>query len=493
MSTARRLQIAPLLEYIPELSPRFVAPKHLAPLIARLERARLEPLRLVVSVPPRHAKTESLLHFVAWLLAQDPATQIVYASYAARLAEKKSRKARDLARKAGVPMSEDASSRSDWRTGVADGGVWATGVEGALTGEGADVALVDDPHKDRASAESALQRQAIFDWYTDVVVTRCEPRASIIVCQTRWHQDDLAGRLIAQGYESIVLPALDAEGRALWPERFSADDLAGTREAVGEYTWESLYQQRPRPRSGQLFRDVTFYDDLPGKYRIGKGCDLAYTAKTRADQSAAVVMLESGGVYYVVDVRTARVKVPDFIAVMAGVDRDYPGQWHWYTSTTETGVADLATATAGVHILPERAAADKFVRAQSVSAAWNAGKVLLPRRAPWLDSFVAEVCGFTGVGDRHDDQVDALSSAFVQAGGVFAMREKQAKPPAVNSAAWWDRVDRAMAKPPKVETYAEIEARGIRSDEKAARQRLRGDGRHWWQKDPLAGTPRGRR
>ncbi len=172
------LQIAPLLEYIAELSPRYVPPRHLAQFIARLERARLEPLRLVVSLPPRHAKTETILHGGAWHLAQDPGMQIVYASYAARLAEKKSRKMRELAHRAGVPIAGDASSRSDWRTGIADGGVWATGVEGALTGEGADLVIVDDPHKDRVSAESAVQRQAVFDWFNDVVMTRLEPGAS---------------------------------------------------------------------------------------------------------------------------------------------------------------------------------------------------------------------------------------------------------------------------------------------------------------------------
>jgi predicted phage terminase large subunit-like protein len=411
-----------LLDFIPRVSPRFTRPDHLAPVAALFERAMCEPVHAVISVPPRMGKTELMKHNIAWRLLQAPATRVMYASYGARLSEKKSRETRSIYLKAGGPIADDAQSRSDWRTGVDDGGMWATGVGGAFTGDGGELLICDDPHKGRAEAESALEREKVHEWFRDDFTTREEPGASTFVIQTRWHPDDLAGHLIGQGWEHITLPAIDSEGNALWPARYSAERLNEIRETIGEYSWASLYQQSPRPRGGALFGDVVFYDQLPSLYRVGKGCDLAYTAKTRADKSAAVVMLESEGIFYVADVRTAQVKVPDFLATLAIIDHAYHGPWHWFTSTTEVGVADLATATAGVHVVAERAAVDKFMRAQGVAAAWNAGKVRLPRRAPWLDSFVSEICGFVGVGDRHDDQVDALSSAFTRLAGPNVYR-----------------------------------------------------------------------
>src|SRR5262249_16194043 len=149
------------------------------------------------------------------------------------------------------------------------------------------------------------------------------------------------------------------------------------------------YQGQPVPRGGALFRDACYYDALPTNFRIGKGIDVAYAARTRSDSSAAVVLLESNGLLYVADVRSLPVKVPEFLSILAAVDVRYPGRWKWHTSTTEVGLAELATATAGVTILAERATVDKFVRAQPIAAAWNAGKVLLPRRAPWLDAFLS--------------------------------------------------------------------------------------------------------
>ena len=414
-------RVVPLLDFVAAATPRFSKPLHLAPVAALFERAAREPVRAVISLPPRHGKTELVKHAVVrWLLA-DPSEQIIYASYAQKFAEKRSREMRGLFGRCGGKLDDDAKARGDWRTCEEPGGVWATSVEGSVTGEGGTKILVDDPHKGRAEAESQLERDRVEGWFSTDLVTRAEPGASIFVVQTRWHPDDLAGRLLSQGWEHVTLPALDYDGHALWPERFTAERLREIEETIGSYSWASLYMQSPRPRGGALFRDVSFYDALPNTFRIGKGIDLAYSAKTRADKSAAVVMLESGGLYYVVDVRTAQVRAPDFLAMLATIDTTYRGPWHWFTSSTETGLADLATATAGVHVMAERATVDKYMRAQSVAAAWNAGRVLLPRAAPWLDAFVSEVCGFVGVGDRHDDQVDALASAFERLGGAMTM------------------------------------------------------------------------
>src|SRR4051812_20644637 len=129
-------RLLPLLDFIPRLSPNLESPQHLKRLTDVFERiARGESVRVVVDVPPRHAKTETLKHGVTWLQVQDPSLQVAYASYAGRISEKKSRSMRELARRAGVPLAVDAKGRQDWRTNVEDGGLWATSVDGPITGE----------------------------------------------------------------------------------------------------------------------------------------------------------------------------------------------------------------------------------------------------------------------------------------------------------------------------------------------------------------------
>jgi phage terminase large subunit-like protein len=191
----------------------------------------------------------------------------------------------------------------------------------------------------------------------------------------------------------------------------------------------------PRLKGESVFRGLTFYDRPPTRYRVGKGVDLAYTAKTRADYSCGLVLLQGGqdeqgrDLYYVSAVKRAQCEVPDFARELAALNVTYPGgAWHWFCSTTEKGVAQVVTAD-GVHIAPVIATKDKFQRAQAVAVAWNEGRILVPRtlgaalgeqaqpddfdrEPPWLKAFVDELGAFTGVGDRHDDQVDALSSAF---------------------------------------------------------------------------------
>ena len=406
-------------DFIPEVSPKLARPNHLGPLMELLRRMRHEAVFAVCSTPPRHAKTETILHDIALELADDPTIQICYAGYAQRFAENKSRKARQIARRAGVPISKESSSRSNWRTGHEDGGLWATSIGGPITGEGFHRVFIDDPVKSRAIAESAVYREAAWEWFNDDVFTRIEPGGSCLVNMTRWHPDDLGGRLIAQGWEHIRLPAIDDNGVALWPERWSVEHLEKVRKQVGPYTWESLYQGQPRARGGRVFGDVHFYTALPEGYRVTVGVDFAYSAKTHADYSVAVVMAHKGDFHFVIEVVRMQARAEEFGRTLSNLSKKYPGaRFHAYTSTTEVGITGLLHSLGGVPIHGEVAGADKFVRAQPVAAAWNQGHILLPatpadETAPlWLDPYVSELCEFTGVKDRNDDQVDATASAF---------------------------------------------------------------------------------
>jgi predicted phage terminase large subunit-like protein len=397
-------------------------PEHLLDLVSQVESAETRPIRALVSVPPRHGKTVSLLSTIAWWLQRHPEQTIAYVSYSADIARSKSRLARDYARQVGIKIRNDSDSLGEWRTHEG-GGVLAVGVGGALTGWGAHLLLCDDVHKNRAEAESSKIRDTIAEWFTSTAMTRIEPGGSVIVCNTRWHPDDLIGRLerdAAVRWDRVNLPAIDDSGEALWPSRWPVEALRVRQAEVGEYDWASLYQGQPRPRGGAVFRDVRFCDELPTSgYKVSIGLDLAYSSRTQADYSVAVVMLECAGLYYVADVIRVQLETTAFRHALDRIRSKWPtARPRWYCTGPEKGVADLMG-----DIDARPCTADKFVRAQPSAAAWNAGKILVLRGSKWLDPFVREVCSFTGVADAHDDQVDALAAAFDSFANVAPFRK----------------------------------------------------------------------
>lgn len=406
-----------LLDFVPRVTPVFQAPLHLRRYTEAIESARQRERRIVVSTPPQHGKTETTLHALVWLLLRDPTRRNAYVTYEANRAEEMSLKAQWIADEAHLAYE---GNRKIWRTRFG-GGLVATGIGGPLTGYGINgLLIVDDPVKNRAEAESSTFRERTHQWFRDVAMTRVHPGASVIVVQTRWHPDDLAGRLIGAGWDCINLPAINdgtdpdrAEGEALWEaHRPKAWLESKVRPEVGEYTWSSLYQGQPRSRGGQVFRDVRFYDNAPRSgVRFSIGADFAYTSKTYSDYSVYVTLAELDGTFFVLDVYRKQVEAPVFGAAIRPEQAKHPGKVTAFVSGTERGIVDFMKSQ-GVKIEAVTASSDKFTRAQPVAAAWNAGRILLPRSAPWLDTFVEEVTGFTGVNDRHDDQVDALAGAF---------------------------------------------------------------------------------
>jgi len=369
-----------------------------------------EEVRVVVSMPPRHGKTDTLLRLVAHLLSLHPDRLNAYATYAQRLADSKSRRAMRFAEAAGVRLA--TRKAADWRT-TSDGGLLATGVGGPLTGEGiTGLGIIDDPVKNRMEAESALRREQVWEWFTDVFFTRLEPGASVIVLMTRWHQDDLAGRLIEDGWEAINLPALDDDGNALWPERYPVERLLRIKKQVGEYTWASLYQGNPIPKGGKVFSDVHTFEQLPeGPFREGHGFDAAYTAKTHADYSVLVTGRAYGDKLFITGMIRDQVEADVFLD---GLVRRGVRKVAWARSTTEKGL-EAFFRSRGIAVDPMPMSGDKHARAQHVAADWNAGKVAVPKEGsplygPWVPVLLNEVLGFTGLGDQHDDIVDALAA-----------------------------------------------------------------------------------
>lgn len=252
--------------------------KHLD-LIDRVFRdiARGIPRKVLITMPPRHGKSRRAARWAPlWYLARHPDHRVMIASYSADLADDHGRWIRDAINGYGdqIGLYLHAGSKAANRFDLADqdgnrldGGLVTAGVGGGLTGKGAHLAVVDDPIKDDADAQSPTMRKRLWDWWTSVLLTRIEPGGSVIVIQTRWHEDDLAGRILAgddaSDWTILDLPAIaDSEedplgreiGRPLWPVRYGLKALAKIRRSVGERVWWSLFQQKPRPMSGGVWK-----------------------------------------------------------------------------------------------------------------------------------------------------------------------------------------------------------------------------------------------
>ena len=420
----------PLLDFVPTVTPRFSRPEHLSAIVPYLEAIHESPQYVTLSAPPRHGKSELLFHFMARFIAKYPEKNVAFCSYSAKFAERKSIQVRDICRRAGVALDKDNASRGTWRT-QAGGYFFARGPGGDLTGEGIHLLVCDDPYRSRAEAESGTIRDNIYDWWTSVAMTRLEPGASVVCSHTRWHMDDLTGKLTEeQGWPNISIPAIlypypdkepgpDNPPSALWPQRYTLDDLARRRKTVGEYDWASMFMCSPRPRGGALFGNTTTYTDEDFKeVKIVKyvvGIDLAYTSKTYSDFSVAVVLaIDENGNAYVVNMRRKQCKAKDFAGELSQLRLAYKNpQIIWFVGGQEKAIAEFFRNSCGVPVKDIPAKEDKFIRAQAAAAAWNSGRILVPAdHKPWMDAFLSEVMGFTGIDDTHDDIVDALAAAY---------------------------------------------------------------------------------
>jgi len=285
-------------------------------LVARILKG--EELRVVISAPPRHGKTDTMLHLIVWLLKTFPHLVNAYTTYGQNLANSKSRRARGLALDNGIELDAAAGGVQEWLTRQG-GGLLATGAGGPLTGKGiTGIGIIDDPFKNRQEAESSLIRERVWEWFTDVFYTRLEPGSSVVVMATRWHMDDLSGRLIKDGWEVINLPAIDDDGKALWPDRYPIERLEEIRGKIGEYSFQSLYQGSPRPRGDTVFKEPRFYTEFPEAqgFTEGAGFDAAYTAKTHADYSVTVLGRMYGDTLYITNMVREQREPVQYISIL---------------------------------------------------------------------------------------------------------------------------------------------------------------------------------
>lgn len=268
----RRAARRSLIEFTRYTKRDFQVGAHHALIGNALDRVvRGECKRLILCAPPRHTKSEtSSRRLPALYLGQNPSHDVMFTTYAAEFAEEFGRDVRQIVASREyralfpqVVLSEDSQAKGHWRT-KQEGSYYAVGVGGPITGRGAHLALIDDPHKNRQEADSEAIQDAIWAWYTSTLRPRLMPGGAIVLTCTRWNERDLAGRLIAasldgtgEKWECVILPAITVEGGkevALWPEWFPLDELKRLRGVLGPRDWLSLYQQTPTLGEGLQFK-----------------------------------------------------------------------------------------------------------------------------------------------------------------------------------------------------------------------------------------------
>ncbi len=402
---------------IRELSPSFEVPEHLSPYLDFLDVCIASGRRKVFHAPPQHGKTEALAHaFIAWAVNR-PGYRHAYATYNDDRTREILDRVKFLAFEAGL----DPSTRKGLLRLAGGTEIKFTSVTGSLTGRPVDgVLAIDDPIKSAEDARSKRFRDMHWRFLTQTGETRMHPGATALIMATRWHTDDLSGRCIRDGYESVRLPAIaeleDPVGRqpgeALWPAKRPIEFLRKQERALGIYAWAAMGQGRPQAEGAKAFGPASYFDELPnGRSQVAYGIDCAYSVKVLSDYSVIVRMIRIDGVYYVDRVWRMQVEAPRFAGVFAQAVRERPGPSRWYIAGAEKGVADTLRKSVSTLRSPT-ATADKFVRSAPLRAAWDDGRVLLRAGAPWVPAVVDETDVFTGNGDSHDDIVDAMAAAF---------------------------------------------------------------------------------
>jgi predicted phage terminase large subunit-like protein len=416
-----------LAEVSPELTWDWQYLRHIQAQLERVTRGEIR--RLMLFVPPRHGKSEMVtVRYPVWRMKQDPGLRVVVGAYSQTLANRFSRKSRRIA-KEQFELDTERRAVEEWET-AAGGTYRAVGVGAGITGQGGHLIIIDDPVKNREEANSETYREKVWQWYTDDLYTRLEPDATIILIMTRWHEDDLAGRILASDdadqWTVISLPAEAEEddplgrlvGAALCPERYDLPALASIKRVLG-HSYYALYQQRPTPPEGGMFKRHWFQivDAAPRDAQRVRAWDRAAT-ENAGDYTVGLLMAkDKQGVFYVEDVVRGQfddLQCDKIIKQVTEMDAaNYGNVTSWLEQEPGSSGKQVAKITiralAGHVVKAERSTGDKSTRAQPYAAQCGAENVKLVKGA-WNFVYLNELASFPF--GTHDDQVDTSSLAF---------------------------------------------------------------------------------
>jgi predicted phage terminase large subunit-like protein len=410
-----------LIQFTEYTNPEYRAANHhkqIAEKLEAVERGEID--RLMIFMPPRHGKSElASRRFPAWYLGKNPNKQIIAASYNSDLAGDFGREVRNIVNSPeykqlyGVKLAADSQAANRWHTDK-DGMYVAAGVGTAITGRGAHIALIDDPLKDREEADSEVIRDKVYNWYTSTLYTRLMPGGAIVLIQTRWHDDDLAGRLLSEGsddWEILELPA-EKDKEALWPDWYPIETLNRIKEALPSRDWNSLYQQNPIPDDGEFFKREWFhrYDIAPKHLNIYITHDDAVTDGAGDFTEIGVFGVDPVDNIYILDWWSGQTTSDVWTDELIGLVNKYDP----FAVVGETGPIRRAVEPFLLKRMEKKkiycrlewlpTIGDKAARARSFQGLASMGKVYLPN-TDWADDLLRQLMRFpAGV---VDDKVDA--------------------------------------------------------------------------------------
>lgn len=431
--------------------------------------------RLMVFMPPQHGKSEMISRFFpAWYLGTFPDRRVILASYEADFASTWGRKARDLLEEHGpsffgIQVSHSSSAASRWDIERHSGGMVTAGARGAITGKGANLFIIDDPVKNHEQAVSPLYQERNYDWYRSVARTRLRKGAAVIVVMTRWHENDLAGKLLqdaesdGEKWDVLKLSALAKEndplgrkeGEALCPELHDKEYLQETRRSIGTFWWSALYDQEPSPDEGGIFKrwwwkfwqpagaslpPVPIKDKdgkvieiepvtLPGKFDMqAQSWDMAFKDTQSSAYVVGQVWGKVGADKYLLDQDREK---RDFVSTMAAVVSltvKFPKAKHKWIEDKANGpavISALQKEIAGLIAIEPHGS--KVARAYAVSPQVESGNVYLPHPAvaPWVWDFIKECLAFPNA--SYSDQVDAMTQALNEMESAAVILDEKTK------------------------------------------------------------------
>ena len=432
-----------LLEYARFQMPEYQTPAHIKLLAHKLEEVERGNIkRLAIFMPPRHGKSQLTSQFFpAWYLGRNPSKFVIATTYAQDLADDFGRSVRNQKQDedynrifSDCTLSKDSSSVRRFHT-TGSGVYYAVGAGGAITGRGAHLLLIDDPIKGREDADSDAMRSNLIDWYRSTAYSRLMPGGSIILIQTRWHEDDLAGWILRETshepWEVIELPAVLDEkaskilkrpkGQALWPEAYDKKRLEEIKKTAGSREWNSLYMQRPSAEEGNILKRYWWKewkeDNPPECNYILQSWDTAYTVKSTSDYSAVTTwgIFENNGIQNAIllSARRERWEFPELKSEAIKLYNEFRPDVVLIEAKASGWSLIQELQRAGIPITPfNPKKADKKTRAHSVTPLFESGRVWYPSSKYWAEDVIKQCAQFPS--SNYDDLVDSTTQALMR-------------------------------------------------------------------------------
>jgi predicted phage terminase large subunit-like protein len=426
-----------LLRFTEYTHPKWTSGEHHRRICQELQAVeRGEVDRLMIFAPPRHSKSElASRRFPAWYLGRNPAAQIICCAYSDDLASDIGADVRDIMWDPSyrnvfpkTTLRTDTTAAGRWRT--EQGGIYvAAGVGGPIVGRGANLAVIDDPIKNREEADSERIRDKVWKWYIGALMTRLMPGGSIVLMMTRWHEDDLAARALqTDDWKIVELPAVTGEGseheQALWPEWFPMESLTRTRDVMIKggrlREWKAQYQQKPTAEEGVFMKRAWFsrrHTTAPDNLNIYMASDFAVTAESEGRDpdftEHGVFGVAPDDSIYVLDWWSGQTTPDVWIDVLLSmVQRWKPTAWFGEAGVIRRSVAPLMDRLCRerhVYFRQEWIAStkDKASRARSFQGLASMGRVSFPADSAWAERVIDQCIAFPS--DTHDDKFDTIS------------------------------------------------------------------------------------